>query len=163
MGFFKDFKDDFSEAVNDLVPDAEELEPTEEATVNTLDEEIDVASELSKLDGLLEQVTKRVDGEQSAAATTQINEVNKTLEDKIQMDTKEVVNETVQTTAQQPVAPVAPSAPVADETAVMWSSCGLPSRSGSSANSWLTMATALSMPLSKYLMNSSRLSTLRCP
>ena len=60
MGFFKDFKDDFSEAVNDLVPDAEELEPTEEATVNTLDEEIDVASELSKLDGLLEQVTSMV-------------------------------------------------------------------------------------------------------
>ncbi len=119
MGFFKDFKDDFSEAVNDLVPDAEELEPTEEATVNTLDEEIDVASELSKLDGLLEQVTKRVDGEQSAAATTQTNEVNKTLEDKIQMDTKDVVNETVQTTAQQPVTPVAPSAPVADETAVI--------------------------------------------
>lgn len=26
MGFFKDFKDDFSEAVNDLVPGAEELD-----------------------------------------------------------------------------------------------------------------------------------------
>ena len=57
MGFFKDFKDDFSEAVNDLVPGAEELD-TEDTATDTLDEEIDVQSELSKLDGLLEQVTK---------------------------------------------------------------------------------------------------------
>ena len=50
MGFFKDFKDDFSEAVNDLVPGAEELD-TEDTATDTLDEEIDVQSELSKLDG----------------------------------------------------------------------------------------------------------------
>ena len=35
MGFFKDFKDDFSEAVNDLVPGAEELD-TEDTATDTL-------------------------------------------------------------------------------------------------------------------------------
>ena len=60
MGFFKDFKEDFNDAVNELVPGGENLEQ-EEVMVNTLDGEIDVESELTKLDGLLEQVAKKVD------------------------------------------------------------------------------------------------------
>ena len=50
MGFFKEFKDDFSDAVNELVPDAnyddadENLETSDEM-VDTLDEEIDVDNE----------------------------------------------------------------------------------------------------------------------
>lgn len=62
MGFFKDFKDDFSQAVNELMPGEEHPETgkhEEELVVNTLEDEVDVASELSKLDGLLEQVTKQ--------------------------------------------------------------------------------------------------------
>lgn len=62
MGFFKDFKDDFSQAVNELMPGEDNLgtENTEDdLLVNTLEGEVDVASELSKLDGLLEQVTKK--------------------------------------------------------------------------------------------------------
>lgn len=61
MGFFKDFKDDFSQAVNELMPGEDNLESTDkddDMVVNTLEDEVDVASELSKLDGLLEQVTK---------------------------------------------------------------------------------------------------------
>ncbi len=55
MGLFKDFKEDWSQAINELVPggdttDADNLE------VDTLGEDVDVQSELSKLDGLLEQV-----------------------------------------------------------------------------------------------------------
>lgn len=54
MGLFKDFKEDFSQAVNELVPGGENLDDNVE--VDTLSEDVDVKSELSKLDGLLEQV-----------------------------------------------------------------------------------------------------------
>lgn len=57
MGFFKDFKDDFTQAVNELLP-GEDLSE-EDIQVNTLDSELDVESELSKLDGLLEQVERK--------------------------------------------------------------------------------------------------------
>ena len=62
MGFFKDFKDDFSQAVNELMPGEDNLETTaneDDLVVNTLEGEVDVESELSKLDGLLQQVTKQ--------------------------------------------------------------------------------------------------------
>lgn len=62
MGFFKDFKDDFSQAVNELVPGGDSLEDAaneDDLVVNTLEGEVDVESELSKLDGLLEQVTRQ--------------------------------------------------------------------------------------------------------
>ena len=62
MGFFKDFKDDFSQAVNELMPGEDNLEDgaaNEDLVVNTLENEVDVESELSKLDGLLEQVTSQ--------------------------------------------------------------------------------------------------------
>ena len=63
MGFFKDFKDDFSQAVNELMPADDNLETStneDDVEVNTLEGEVDVETELSKLDGLLEQVTKQV-------------------------------------------------------------------------------------------------------
>lgn len=60
MGFFKDFKEDFSEAVNELMPGTTEAEATGTAT-STMKDEIDVDAELGKLDGLLEKATKRVD------------------------------------------------------------------------------------------------------
>ncbi len=70
MGFFKDFKDDFSQAVNELMPGDDNLETgtnEEDVVVNTLEGEVDVETELSKLDGLLEQVTKQ-EAEKAAAA-----------------------------------------------------------------------------------------------
>ena len=61
MGLFKEFKDDFSQAVNELVPGdvpEKEVEPkaqtADNLVVDTIGENVDVASELSKLDGLLE-------------------------------------------------------------------------------------------------------------
>ena len=56
MSFFKDFKEDLSQAVNELVPGEDTTEAAEQdndVVVNTLEDELDVESELSKLDGLL--------------------------------------------------------------------------------------------------------------
>lgn len=66
MSFFKDFKDDLSLAVNELLPGEdfemeEELEDSPEMMVNTLEGDLDIESELSKLDGLLEHVDKDKD------------------------------------------------------------------------------------------------------
>jgi len=65
MGLFKDFKEDFSQAVNELVPGGE----LENAGVDTLSENVDVKSELSKLDGLLEQVKEEPAANETVAAT----------------------------------------------------------------------------------------------
>ena len=73
MGFFKDFKDDFSQAMNDIIPGEEPVNEEEtlndDLVVNTLEEEVDVESELSKLDGLLEQVSKQ---EEAAKKTAEV-------------------------------------------------------------------------------------------
>ena len=61
MGLFKDFKDDFSQAVNEMMPGADAPEKenkAEDLVVNTLGEDVDVKSELSKVDGLLVEVQK---------------------------------------------------------------------------------------------------------
>ena len=59
MGFFKDFKDDFSQAVNELVPGEDSIGTEDELLVDTLEGEPDMEAELSKLDGLLEQVSRQ--------------------------------------------------------------------------------------------------------
>ncbi|MCI8683980.1 MAG: polymer-forming cytoskeletal protein [Lachnospiraceae bacterium] len=60
MSFFKDFKEDLSQAVNELLPGEEELKAAAperpELVVNTLEQEVDVQSELKKLEGLFEKV-----------------------------------------------------------------------------------------------------------
>ena len=54
MGLFKDFKEDFSQAINELGPDGTpETNATDNLVVDTIGENVDVESELSKLDGLL--------------------------------------------------------------------------------------------------------------
>lgn len=67
MSFFKEFKEDLSTAVNELLPgedleEEDEMEESSEMMVNTLEGELDIESELSKLDGLLEHV----DGQEEA-------------------------------------------------------------------------------------------------
>ena len=79
MGLFKDFKDDFAQAVNELVPGGEmepEQEKSQDLVVDTLNEEVDVESELSKLDGLLEQVDDKEHLESSMDALSQRAEVH---------------------------------------------------------------------------------------
>lgn len=63
MSFFKDFKEDLSQAVNELLPgeaelkeEAAQMQP--ELVVNTLEKEVDVKSELKKVEGLFEKVGK---------------------------------------------------------------------------------------------------------
>jgi cytoskeletal protein CcmA (bactofilin family) len=80
MGFFKDFKDDLSQAVNELVPGEDDLEMTtneDDLVVNTLEGEVDVESELSKLDGLLEQVARQETAEAAAAEEETVKQEEK--------------------------------------------------------------------------------------
>lgn len=84
MSFFKDFKEDLSQAVNELMPGEDTskdmVEDDSDMVVNTLESDLDVESELSKLDGLLEKVTKDVKEPKPA-------------EDKVRMVTAEPVEE----------------------------------------------------------------------
>jgi cytoskeletal protein CcmA (bactofilin family) len=92
MGLFKDFKEDFSQAVNELVPGAEEPTAagnTDNLVVNTLGDEVDVKSELSKLDGLLEQVKD----EPEAEAPVENVSTAGTPSDEKEKVTKEIVHE----------------------------------------------------------------------
>lgn len=63
MGLFKDFKEDLSQAVNEMMPGAEAQGQGQgqgrdgALVVDTLSEGVNVKSELSKLDGLLENVS----------------------------------------------------------------------------------------------------------
>lgn len=104
MGLFKDFKEDFSQAVNELVPggDADDL------MVDTLSEGVDVKSELTELDGLLEQVK-----EEAIVEKKQVTAPVHTEEKKVMLTTP--VMET--RTAAQPV--------VSDETSVITASTTL--------------------------------------
>ena len=71
MGFFKDFKEDFQDATDELFLGSEPA-GTDEVMVNTLDGDIDVESELTKLDGLLEKVTKKVEEPEQATEATPV-------------------------------------------------------------------------------------------
>lgn len=57
MSFFKDFKEDLSQAVNELLPgDDMGTETKRPELVNTLEDEIDAKSEMEKIGGLFEKV-----------------------------------------------------------------------------------------------------------
>ena len=61
MSFFKDFKEDFSQAMNELLPGEEELKEEAakmqpELVVNTLEQEVDAKSEMKKIEGLFDMV-----------------------------------------------------------------------------------------------------------
>ena len=63
MSFFKDFKEDFSQAMNELLPGEEELKEEAarmqpELVVNTLEQEVDAKSVMKKMEGLFEKVGK---------------------------------------------------------------------------------------------------------
>ena len=146
MGFFKDFKDDLSQAVNELMPGEENLETgktDDELIVNTLEDEVDMESELSKLDGLLEPVnrpepavvqapvtpapapapapTPSVSFEVPVTPEPAQNIVNRTQEER-KMDSPVSASATTATTAQATVpqaAPVSQEKVVSDEVSVI--------------------------------------------
>lgn len=113
MSFFKEFKDDFSQAVDELMSGAEGaeegsggLEQNDDVVVNTFDEETDAQSELSKLDGLLEPVAEEEKKQEEPAGldASQIEELEKEFSGEIQkadertvMEEKEQMNEEVMT------------------------------------------------------------------
>lgn len=96
MSFFKDFKEDLSQAVNELIPDedfGEEFD--DEEMVNTLEEEpVELSEEIEQLDELLE-----------AAAPVEAVE-------------EPVVEETVQPVVEETVEEVVAAAPVEQEVPV---------------------------------------------
>lgn len=125
MGFFKDFKDDFSQAVNELMPGEDELETgstEDELVVNTLEGEVDVESELSKLDGLLEQVTRQEAPRQEPQAApvdlktvTKEAEVTNRVEAVMPESTQNIMN-TVQEERKMADNTVAQTTPVVNQT-----------------------------------------------
>lgn len=71
MGFFKDFKEDASQAMKELMPQDDEVldeEGTDEddLVVNTLEDELDVESELSKAERIVRICSQRRDTGQRA-------------------------------------------------------------------------------------------------
>ncbi|MCI8495379.1 MAG: polymer-forming cytoskeletal protein [Lachnospiraceae bacterium] len=87
MSFFKDFKEDLSQAVNELLPGEElqgnTLQKQPDLVVNTLEQEVDVESELKKLEGLFDKVDKSVQEEKPIIMTPPKPQETK-LEDAIQ-------------------------------------------------------------------------------
>ncbi|MBR1635050.1 MAG: polymer-forming cytoskeletal protein [Lachnospiraceae bacterium] len=142
MGFFKDFKDDLSEAVDELIPgSAQETDPAFEeelaVTPDTFETDLNVEDELSKLDGLLEQAAKNVSAEEKsasdagerpdkAAADTSTLQQRTDRNDKqikeSRMDTNTNETTTTATAAQEakPL-PTFESSPASDENAVITS------------------------------------------
>ena len=129
MGLFKDFKEDFSQAVNELAPGEGET-ALNETSVNrtavndTLGQDVDVKTELSKLDGLLEQVKEeppviRPAARQMArpvmtqAVTTEPPVINAVKEENIVMN-EAPVNETILNQQPEPQKPM-----ISDETSVI--------------------------------------------
>ncbi|MCR5053582.1 MAG: polymer-forming cytoskeletal protein [Lachnospiraceae bacterium] len=119
MGFFKDFKEDFQDAVDELIPGGQD---EEDVMVDTLDENIDVQGELNKLDGLLEKVAEKVDTPAEPEAAAPVTEPapvaavpekkKKNTEERRRMDTT-----MVQDTAPAMAAPTVAAA--SDENAVI--------------------------------------------
>lgn len=130
MGLFKDFKEDFSQAVNEMMPGAdltENEEKEEELVVDTLSEEVDVKSELSKLDGLLEQVkneeeTKPEPEQPKSAPISETKEVKqpetKTETEKTTAKEEKKMSDITMETKTTPNTQINPAA-VADETSVI--------------------------------------------
>ena len=137
MGFFKEFKEDLSEAVDELIPGGDYSDEADDVDL-AVEQSIDVDTELSKLDGLLEQATKKAeenDARESAAARVtssadfvaekekaKATVTNKKKTEEIKMEeTLKNTNDVVMDTTPAPVAGAAAMAPASDENAVITS------------------------------------------
>lgn len=96
MSFFKDFKDDLSQAVNELMPGEElqkeekkEVQEQPDMVVNTLEEEVDVKSELKKLEGLFEKVSEAEETLEEAIEENQKEEAE-AVEETLESEEKEL-------------------------------------------------------------------------
>ncbi len=100
MGLFKEFKEDFTQAVNELLPSGEDL--NDDVVVDTLSEDVDVKSELSKLDGLLEQVKE----EPADATAFTAPAVEKDSEPVVEKATEPVVEKVAEPLVEKAIEPV---------------------------------------------------------
>ena len=126
MGFFKDFKEDFSQAVNELMPGEDNLDSTsveEDLVVDTLGEDVDVLAELSKIDDLLGQVKTVTESKKEDVKKEEPKKVEpkkeetKKVEPKKSEVNKPVENKKEENKKEEPVAKVetAPVAKVQEE------------------------------------------------
>lgn len=111
MGFFKDFKDDFSQAVNEMVPGEDSLGTEDELLVDTLEGEPDMEAELSKLDGLLEQVSRQEERKEAEKRESQ-------KETKEENDMSDIFTTTPQPSETAPIGRLMPEE-VSDEVSVI--------------------------------------------
>ena len=125
MGFFKDFKEDFADAVDEMIPGGSVDDEPASVDAGTIGNDLDVEGELSKLDGLLQQVSDKLENEEAApvVAPVEANEPKKA--EPIKKDKKEKKEIKMDTFATEPVrtepAPMAAPAPASDENAVITS------------------------------------------
>lgn len=113
MSFFKDFKEDLSQAVNELLPGEEELKPSlpnqQDLVVNTLEQEVDVQSELKKLEGLFEKVDETAARQPERPVAPKPREPEaapkKTIQEAIQEEQKEQKAQQEQRTQKEPKEP----------------------------------------------------------
>ncbi len=111
MGLFKDFKEDFSQATKELMPGGEDV-AADNLVVDTMSDKTDSKSELSKLDGLLEQIKEEPAATKPTTSAPQAPVQNTYTEDRRAMDAP-----VMDTNAAQPV--------VLDETSVITASTAL--------------------------------------
>lgn len=125
MGFLKDFKDDFSQAVNELMPSEDNLKTTgileDDVEVNTLEGDIDMAAELSKIDDLLEKVAGQVDAKSEKTEEKKVEEKKDVKKDiKPEVKTKEEPKTQEEKVMVENTTPIKKElSPVSDEVSVI--------------------------------------------
>ena len=85
MGLFKDFKEDFSQAVNELMPGEDNADAVilgDDVEVNTLEGDVDVEAELSKIDEMLEKVAGQVESKTDKKFDAKMNKFEQKKEEK---------------------------------------------------------------------------------
>lgn len=124
MSFLKDFKEDFSDAVDELVPggdtSVDEKDASNDVPLDTSENDIDVTNELNKLDGLLQKASEKAENGETQSYS---NNSNTTYMEEKEMDSTENENVTTESTVKPVVEskPQRESAPASDENAVITS------------------------------------------
>ena len=83
MGIFKDLKEDFSDAVDELVPGGDSIpdeDSSKDVPLDTTDDNIDVKDELNKLDGLLQKASKKAESGDASVFKAEANAPEKKYE-----------------------------------------------------------------------------------
>ena len=116
MGFFKEFKDDFSYAADEMITTNQENTGADNDMINTITDNVNVEEELSKLDGLLEKAAQKVSEEPGGGtAASSVDTYSSGKSQEVLNDISPRNNAPVHNQNQTPVMPAS------DETAVITS------------------------------------------